>query len=41
VLWVPAAVSLILLPPAFWLGRRSQIVSLRNKMLKERNNTKD
>ena len=41
VLWVPAAVSLILLPPAFWLGRRSQIVSLRNKMLKERNNIKD
>ena len=41
VLWVPAAVSLILLPPAFWLGRRSQIVSLRNKMLKERNSIKD
>ncbi len=39
VLWIPAAISLALLPPAFWLGRRSQIVSLRNKMLKERNAT--
>lgn len=36
VLWIPAAVSLGLLLPAFWLGRRSQLVSLRNKMLKER-----
>lgn len=35
-LWVPAAVAVGLLLPAFWLGRRSQIVSLRNKMLKER-----
>lgn len=38
VMWVPAAVSLLMLPPAYWLGRRSQIVSLRNKMLKERDN---
>lgn len=36
VLWIPAAVGLVLLLPAFWLGRRSQLVSLRNKMLKER-----
>jgi hypothetical protein len=36
VLWVPAAVALLLLAPTYWLGRRSQIVSLRNKMLKER-----
>ena len=36
ILWIPAAVSLALLIPSFWLGRRSQIVSLRNKMLKER-----
>lgn len=35
VLWIPAAVALLLLAPAYWLGRRSQIVSLRNKMLKE------
>lgn len=36
ILWVPAVVSLGLLFPAFWLGRRSQIVSLHNKMLRER-----
>jgi len=36
VLWIPAAVALVLLFPAFWLGRRSQVVSLHNKMLKER-----
>lgn len=37
VLWIPTAVALIFLLPAYWLGRRSQIVSIRNKMLKERN----
>ena len=36
ILWVPAAIALILLFPTFWLGRRSQLVSLRNRMLKER-----
>lgn len=36
VLWIPAAIALLLLGPAFWLGRRSQIVSLHNKMLRER-----
>jgi hypothetical protein len=36
ILWIPAAASLALLPPTFWLGRRSQVVSLRNRMLKER-----
>ena len=36
ILWIPAAVALLLLGPAYWLGRRSQLVSLRNKMLKER-----
>jgi len=36
ILWVPAAVALVLLAPTYWLGRRSQIVSLRNKMLKDR-----
>jgi hypothetical protein len=38
ILWVPAAVALVLLIPTYWLGRRSQIVSLRNKMLKDRDN---
>lgn len=37
VIWIPAAVAVVLLLPAYWLGRRSQLVSLRNKMLKERN----
>ena len=40
ILWIPAAVSLVLLLPAFWLGRRSQLVSLHNKMLKERDSFK-
>jgi hypothetical protein len=35
-MWVPTAVSFALLLPAFWLGRQSQMVSLHNKMLKER-----
>ena len=34
--WIPAIMSLVLLLPTFWLGRRSQIVALRHKMLKER-----
>jgi len=32
-LWIPAAATSLLLFPAFWLGRRSQMVSLRNKLL--------
>lgn len=36
ILWIPTLTSLALLIPAFWLGRLSQVVSLRNKMLKER-----
>jgi hypothetical protein len=38
ILWVPTAVSLILLVPSYFLGRRSQVISIRNKMLKERDN---
>lgn len=41
VLWVPSAISLGLLLPSFWLGRLSQITSLRNKMLKERDSVKE
>lgn len=41
VLWVPTVVSMILLIPAFWLGRLSQVVSLRNRMLKERDGYKN
>lgn len=40
VLWIPTAVSILLLLPTFWLGRQSQVVSLRNKMLKERDGYK-
>lgn len=36
ILWIPAVIALFLLFPTYWLGRRSQLVSLRNKMLKER-----
>lgn len=41
VLWIPAAAASVLMLPAFLLGRASQVVSLRNKMLKERNNLKE
>lgn len=41
ILWIPTAMSLIMLIPAFWLGRQSQVVSLRNKMLKERDGYKE
>lgn len=41
VLWIPAAISTGLLLPAFFLGRRSQVVSLRHKMMKERDAYKD
>lgn len=36
IIWIPAVIALIMLFPAYWLGRRSQLVSLRNQMLKER-----
>lgn len=36
VLWIPTAVAFLFLFPSYWLGRRSQLVSLRNRMLKER-----
>lgn len=41
VVWIPAVVALCLLLPAFWFGRRSQLVSLRRKLLKERDSYKD
>lgn len=36
VLWIPTIIALILLLPTYWLGKRSQLVIIRNKMLKER-----
>lgn len=40
ILWIPTAIALVLLVPTYWLGRRSQLVTIRNKMLKERDNYK-
>jgi hypothetical protein len=40
VLWIPAVIALVLLIPTYWLGRRSQLVSLRNKLLKDQENYK-
>jgi hypothetical protein len=41
ILWIPAAVALGLIIPAYIVGRRSEVVSLRNRMLKERNDEKN
>lgn len=38
ILWIPTIVAFVLLLPSYWLGRRSQLVSLRHRMLKERDN---
>ena len=39
--WIPAVVAFLMLPLTYWLGRRSQLVTLHNKMLKERDGYKD
>ena len=36
IIWIPAVIALLLLIPAYWLGRRSQLISIKNKMEKER-----
>lgn len=36
VLWLPAALTILLLVPAYWLGRRSQLTSLRRQLERER-----
>lgn len=41
ILWIPAAAATLLLFPAFWLGRRSHLISIRNKMAEERDKYKD
>lgn len=41
IIWIPAVIATLLLIPSYWLGRRSQLVSLRNKMLKERDSYSD
>lgn len=35
ILWIPAVIAVVMLPLTYWLGRRSQLVSIRNRMLKE------
>lgn len=39
-LLIPTIILLVLLVPTYWLGRRSQLVTIRNKMLKERDSFK-
>lgn len=41
IVWIPALIALLLLIPTYWLGRRSQLVSLQHKMLKERDSIKE
>jgi len=41
ILWTPTIASMVLLLPAFWLGRQSQLVSLQKRMLKERDSFKE
>jgi len=36
VIWIPAAIAVLLLVPAYWLGRRSEVVSIRTQLLKDR-----
>jgi hypothetical protein len=36
IIWIPAVIAVLLIPVAYWLGRRSEVVSLRNKMLRDR-----
>jgi hypothetical protein len=39
--WWPSAVTVVLAIPCFWLGRRSELVSLRKKLEKEMQNYKE
>lgn len=41
VVWWPSVVGIILLLPAFWLGRRSQLVSLHRKLERDAANYKE
>ncbi len=41
VIWIPAVVCLLLLPLAFWLGRRSELVSLHRKLERDMANYKE
>lgn len=41
VMWIPAVISVFLLIPTYWLGRRSMMVSLRRKLEKDMENYKE
>jgi hypothetical protein len=41
VVWIPAVVALLLLFPAYWLGRRSELVSLHKQLEKNMENYKE
>jgi hypothetical protein len=41
VLWIPAVICLILLLPTYWLGRRSELVSLHKQLEKNMANYKE
>lgn len=36
ILWWPTIILFLLLLPTYWLGRRSMLISIRNKMLRDR-----
>ncbi len=36
VIWIPVVIIALMLPVAYWLGRRSELVSLRTKLEKDR-----
>jgi hypothetical protein len=38
IIWIPALICLLLLPVAYWLGRRSELVSIRKKLERDMSN---
>jgi hypothetical protein len=41
VVWIPAVVCLLLLLPTYWLGRRSELVTLHKQLEKDMQNYKE
>jgi hypothetical protein len=41
VIWIPAVICLLLLLPTYWLGRRSELVSLHKQLEKDMQNYKE
>ncbi len=41
VLWTPTIIAFLLLLPTYWLGRRSQLVTIRHTLIKERDRYED